>query len=113
MSVERFVGKVVEFKIGEITYRMKCPSSKKLPKLLYLQERGLKNLAEEDYSKVVDILEDCVRRTYTDWSEEGRSDFVVQHFDILLSKLPLTLGVSGEEVTKRLEDAKNTKQKKV
>lgn len=100
MSVDRFVGKAVEFKIGETTYKMRCPSAKMLPKLIWLQQKYSSNqtMTEEDFEKIVRIIEDCIRRTYPDWTEDERDDFVVQNFGILQEKLPLTLGLTEKEI---------------
>jgi len=115
LSVEKFVGKVVEFKIGETTFRMKCPSAKFLPKLMYLQARysgkDLSSITEEDIEKFVKVIENCVQRTYPEWDEEERDDFVVQNFAILMEKLPLTLATEAD-LKKAKEKIENVTSKR-
>ena len=113
MSVDRFIGKPVEFKIGDTTYKMKCPSAKMLPKLMYIWSKKSQTLIEEDYEKMVDVIQNAVKRTYKDWSEDEIDDFVTQNFNLLMEKLPLTLGVSEAEIenVKNRVDNENTKPK--
>ena len=112
MSVERFVGKAVEFKIGDTTYKMKCPAAKMIPKIIYLQNKypnpnDWKNVTEEDFEKIVKVIENAIQRTYRDWTEDERDDFITQNFGILMRNLPLTLGVTEEQLEKAKESVKN------
>ena len=112
---EDFVGKKVEFEIGDKEYKLKCPSAKMIPKLLYLQNkysgRNFSEITEEDIEKFIRVIEDCVRRTYPNWSEESRDDFVVQNFNVLMEKLPLTMGATEEQIKEAKKNVENIESK--